>query len=279
MRAETRKGSFASDTAEPTRKKLKNQEDDANGKGPWACPFYARYPKEYENCGSLKLTRLSDVTQHLSRKHLVPIHCPRCGQRFANGGELERHIVQGCEVKQFTPYHGVTLDQMCAIRKGNPESDVPEATNKYERRWYGKFTTMFGHDAARPTSPYRSVFNDDITQKIRSYIDEGHLHRFAKECRPDDSRFPHDLLKLLHDFAEKASPDNSTRDLGRPSPVPRFDPTSGKDPDLPTSPGHNTLSLLGPFPSDGGEGCPWDDSHFGHYLQDFSAPTNQGPEM
>lgn len=233
--------------------------------------------------------RLSDVTQHINRKHQAPIHCPRCSQCFENGGGLERHIVQGCQVKHFSPYRGATHDQMITIKKVNPESDVPEAANKDERRWYGRFATLFGHDATRPPSPYRSVLKDDIAQKTQSYIDEGHLDRFAREWRPNDKTLPHLLQKLLGDFAEKCSPDSSrpeprvvtntpsTSSFERPAgPAPPSDPTPGQAHYLPTSPSHNTLSLIGPFPSDGNV-YQCDNYLFEDPWPGFSATTRQEP--
>ncbi|KAF4991829.1 hypothetical protein FDECE_13900 [Fusarium decemcellulare] len=56
------------------------------------CPFYKYNPVRYQDCRGLCMPRLSDVTQHIDRRHVLKdaVYCPRCRLEFFGAGAEAR---------------------------------------------------------------------------------------------------------------------------------------------------------------------------------------------
>lgn len=118
----------------------------------FACPFYVHNRAEYSNCFPRKLTRISDLKQHIRRAHEQPVHCPRCGVIFPDGGRksLDEHLrSQNCEAVVPKPDPpGVTPDQwrLLMTRWSGSKSSGEEA-------WYHIWYLLFP-GSPRPRSPF-----------------------------------------------------------------------------------------------------------------------------
>ncbi|CEI60266.1 unnamed protein product [Fusarium venenatum] len=70
--------------------------DDAdNRRGQtFACPYYRIDPERFLECINLRMPRISDVKQHLKRRHTARYYCLRCSKGFSSQKVYEDHIRQ-----------------------------------------------------------------------------------------------------------------------------------------------------------------------------------------
>ncbi|KAI1339907.1 hypothetical protein F5Y15DRAFT_58633 [Xylariaceae sp. FL0016] len=63
-----------------------------------ACPFAKKDPVRHRKCYSYTLNRIGDVKQHISRRHRIPLYCPRCMETFDDDDCKDIHIrSMGCQ--------------------------------------------------------------------------------------------------------------------------------------------------------------------------------------
>ncbi|KAK2598606.1 hypothetical protein N8I77_012002 [Diaporthe amygdali] len=65
----------------PKRSNKRRKRDDGKG---FLCPFYVQDRHRWHQCLHYKLTRTSDVRQHLKRIHILPAHLSTCSATFDN---------------------------------------------------------------------------------------------------------------------------------------------------------------------------------------------------
>lgn len=125
----------------------------------FACPYYLHDRIRHSGCLDFRLTRLSDVRQHLlERVHYQPVHCPVCGVifpgRLADARRLRDAHIQAeiCERSPFPfSYPGITEDGEQRIRdiaRHNRTSQVTEV-----QRWYMIWDFLFPGER-HPDSPF-----------------------------------------------------------------------------------------------------------------------------
>ncbi|KAF5704620.1 hypothetical protein FMUND_12426 [Fusarium mundagurra] len=137
------------------------------------CPFSKHDPHRYEECRGHRLTRVSDVTQHIKRRHLlvevnidsdrnvreedIVLYCPECRDLF-RGRDASRKLrvhstdkprCQRANIKQT----GVTLPRefealLLTLRSNKGKSE--------EDRWYIIWDFCFPEER-RPGSPYVEI--------------------------------------------------------------------------------------------------------------------------
>ncbi|KAH8883706.1 hypothetical protein GQ53DRAFT_752768 [Thozetella sp. PMI_491] len=120
-------------------------------KKPLACPFYKFNSMRYMSCVRLRMTRIRDVKQHLTRRHRRPPHCPMCGITFTDSQRWEQHILaRNCD-RPPSGFHieGVSETQSIALaRRVNRSHD--EA-----KQWFSIWEILFP-TLPPPPSPYLS---------------------------------------------------------------------------------------------------------------------------
>ena len=91
---------------------------------------------------------MSDLRQHVERRHAVPLFCPVCFELFNDEMDRDQHIRLGaCEVSYTRP-EGLSRSQLSEIsRRSNPRSQGEV------ERWYIMWDIAFP-DVAHPSSPY-----------------------------------------------------------------------------------------------------------------------------
>ncbi|KAF5983157.1 hypothetical protein FBULB1_3946 [Fusarium bulbicola] len=68
----------------------------------FACPYYRKYPERYFDCINLRLLRISDVKQHLKRRHTWNYSCSKCSRGFSLQKTYEEHVLQQeCAIKDY----------------------------------------------------------------------------------------------------------------------------------------------------------------------------------
>ncbi|KAH8769340.1 hypothetical protein BGZ57DRAFT_929659 [Hyaloscypha finlandica] len=74
---------------------LKNMKQGQNKKPPksFTCPYLKWDSIKFRRCCKMKLSRISDVKNHLIRKHYSEDYCQLCQETFADDQSLQRHII------------------------------------------------------------------------------------------------------------------------------------------------------------------------------------------
>jgi len=113
------------------------------------------------------MVRLSDIAQHIYRRHLVPIHCPKCGDIFETESERLAHLTgEPCQVTDFRVI-GATSDQMESWRASlRVDPEHMPGNCRDERRWYGRYTSLFGQEANLPDSPYIAAQDQVYLERV-----------------------------------------------------------------------------------------------------------------
>lgn len=138
----------------PSRSSVKRQ-----GARTFACPFYLHDRLRHSDCLNIRLTRLSDVRQHLlERAHNQVVHCPVCGTTFAGRtAEARRrrdtHVqAERCEPSPFPlDFPGITEDEEQSIRQIARNTRTTQYTEF--QRWYMIWDILFPGEP-RPDSPF-----------------------------------------------------------------------------------------------------------------------------
>ncbi|KAI1375066.1 hypothetical protein F4677DRAFT_424514 [Hypoxylon crocopeplum] len=158
----------------------------------FACPFFVQDGREHWGCMTSTLNRVSDVRQHIQRKHVQKSHCPTCGMVFLNDlnrVELDQHIgARSCERRQFF-FPGASGDQLDEMSRAGQQFNMGLTS---EQRWYQIWHIMFP-GIEPPASPYyyhRSggvihlvqrmvadyLQHPTIQQDLNSVLDQGRIN-------------------------------------------------------------------------------------------------------
>lgn len=112
-----------------------------------ACPFFKRHPEIFRPCGMSDHESPSRVKLHISRKHKLPIYCPRCSQVFKCERERDSHVRQNsCPVKPQTEWICATSEKLQRLSKrsqGHTDRD----------KWNEIYNILFP-GCTLPDSPY-----------------------------------------------------------------------------------------------------------------------------
>lgn len=151
----------------------------------FACPFYLHDRLRHSDCLNIRLTRLSDVRQHLLEKgHNQVVHCPACGITFTGRTADARrrrdaHVQAATCVPSPSPfdYPGITEDEEQRIREIARNTRTTQYTEV--QRWYMIWDFLFP-GAQRPDSPFLTdvpdiqrvvdwtgaIFDSDLWQEL-----------------------------------------------------------------------------------------------------------------
>jgi hypothetical protein len=129
----------------PPSKKMKS----GRGKKPqksFACPYLKWDPEKFKECCKLRLSRISDVKNHLHRKHTPHHYCPLCQAIFPGEDSLQGHIEdRGCSRRDPIMLIGVSRQQYQQLHKKS-DSDASE-----EDKWYKIWNILFPQHAKPPS--------------------------------------------------------------------------------------------------------------------------------
>ncbi|KAF4457344.1 hypothetical protein F53441_673 [Fusarium austroafricanum] len=134
----------------------------------FACPYFRKNPERHLDCINLKMVRISDVKQHLKRRHTAPYPCPRCSEGFLSLNLQEDHILQQtCSLGSGANWDSVSLASQKALQARFGKGLSPEA------QWYGIWKILFGVPRTMP-KPHLDGVVKEVTGMLRGiWMDEG----------------------------------------------------------------------------------------------------------
>lgn len=111
-----------------------------------ACPFWKLDPKKHWECFLKKITTVSYVKQHLSRRHTPALYCQTCFAIFDDEALLESHILcRSCERNPLESLDGISTIQSRKL------SGKSKGTT--EEQWYAIWDILFPSES-QPLSIY-----------------------------------------------------------------------------------------------------------------------------
>jgi hypothetical protein len=209
----------------------------------FACPFYRRHPERFFDCISLKMPRISDVKQHLKRRHMANYFCPSCLKGFSALKPFQEHVLQqGCSMDLSENTDGVSPTTQEALKVRFERSLSPRD------QWYKIWKILFGNIGGDQNPYHEGVFKE-ITGIIRGIWTEEGQNIISDVQRTKD--IPEDcadqlrpvVLELLARvetrFEQKALEGNSKERynsvesiLEKPAVDAKLGPTHGPSPDI-----------------------------------------------
>ncbi|CAH0026250.1 unnamed protein product [Clonostachys rhizophaga] len=120
-------------------------EADEDGTHPFACPLYKFNPHTYDKCKKHEFKRISDVKQHLIRRHALPCHsCSICWSPFKDETSRTHHLRHAnCQPRpppeELSPEE---VKNLKSLRGSDPRS-----------HWLAIWNQLFP-GAQPPSSPY-----------------------------------------------------------------------------------------------------------------------------
>lgn len=146
--------------AVPRPTKTKRRRTDER-KLSFACPYSKKDPMKHRDCYKYMLTRIRDVKQHLTRRHCMPMYCPRCFATFEDEESRDEHIIENiCDaVLSATKPDGITESQRQQLSK------KPPTNLSQEDQWFAVWHILFP-GSPRPNSPY---IDSELLQDITLY--------------------------------------------------------------------------------------------------------------
>jgi hypothetical protein len=135
----------------------------------FACPYFRKDPERHLECINLKMVRISDVKQHLKRRHTAPYPCPRCSQGFLSLNLQDEHILQqNCSPGSGANWDSVSLASQRSLQARFAKSLSPEA------QWYGVWKILFGAPRGTMPKPHLDGVVKEVIGILRGiWLDEG----------------------------------------------------------------------------------------------------------
>lgn len=145
------------------RRKATGLNDDDDEGPTLACPFYKKDKIAHSKCLLFRLRRIKDVKQHLTRKHIQPQFCARCGHHFETQESLRSHTRSAsCALADFVEPEGITEDQ-----KKELGARVGRKFGLSEQ-WYQVWDILFPR-LDRPISPFVESPIQEVLTGFREY--------------------------------------------------------------------------------------------------------------
>ena len=171
-----------------------------------ACPFYVKFG--VTTCFS-GLKRVSDIRQHIHRKHMQPLHCSTCGVVFGQESSKNKHVQRSDCSPTAVSLPGATEAQwkcISSFAKGQPVRSDHE-------RWYEIWDILFPN-SPRPRASQIEVSSSELSRRVDAMI---HKYKDSKMMQQliDNSSLSARLgasevramveesLQHFHDFVKK----------------------------------------------------------------------------
>ncbi|KAF5621669.1 hypothetical protein F25303_12232 [Fusarium sp. NRRL 25303] len=115
------------------------------------------------------MVRISDVKQHLKRRHMAPYPCPRCSEGFLSLNLQEEHILQqNCSPGSGANWDSVSLASQRSLQARFAKGLSPEA------QWYGIWKILFGAPRGAMPKPHLDGVVKEVIGILRGiWLDEG----------------------------------------------------------------------------------------------------------
>ncbi|CAH0058484.1 unnamed protein product [Clonostachys solani] len=129
----------------------------------FACPFYKFNPQVYDECKKHRFPRISDIKQHLIRRHsLPPYFCPACWISFMDEQSRMHHPCRGEGQHELRP-EGLSPEELQVVRLIRGGSS--------EAQWFAIWRRLFpGYSV--PQSPYIQHNNiEEVVSLLSPYVE------------------------------------------------------------------------------------------------------------
>lgn len=152
----------AEDTKAPHKRSRTSVTTDTNRRlETFACPYYRKYPERHLDCINLRMIRISDVKQHLKRRHTFKHICTRCFEGFCSSKEYEEHVLQqSCPIVECNNNDSVSPDAQEALKYRVDRSSSSKV------QWHEMSKILFGK-LGLSLNPYQDGVFKEITGIIR----------------------------------------------------------------------------------------------------------------
>ncbi|KAF5577584.1 hypothetical protein FPCIR_12028 [Fusarium pseudocircinatum] len=159
----------------------------------FACPYFRKNPERHLDCINLKMVRISDVKQHLKRRHTARYHCPICCEGFSSLNLQGSHILQQtCSPGSGANRDSVSLASQKALQARFGKTLSPEA------QWYGIWVILFGELRPMPKPHLDGVVKEVIGILRGIWLDEGRrLISVFVETKDQPPSYNDQLYQLL----------------------------------------------------------------------------------
>jgi hypothetical protein len=160
----------------------------------FACPYFRNDPERHIECINLKMVRISDVKQHLKRRHMARYPCPRCSEGFLSLNSQEEHILQ----QSCSPGSGTNWDSVSLASQKRLQARFSKNLSQ-EAQWYGIWKILFGAPRGQMPKPHLDGVVKEVIGILRGiWLDEGRqlIYEFVQGSdQPPD--YTDQLYKLL----------------------------------------------------------------------------------
>lgn len=159
----------------------------------FACPYFRKNPERHLECINLKMVRISDVKQHLKRRHTARYHCPICCEGFSSLNLQGNHILQ----QTCVPGSGANWDSVSPASQKALQARFGKTLSP-EAQWYGIWTILFGERRPMPKPHLDGVVKEVIGILRGIWLDEGRrlISEFV-EAKDQPSSYNDQLYQLL----------------------------------------------------------------------------------
>ncbi|KAF4969550.1 hypothetical protein FSARC_3233 [Fusarium sarcochroum] len=164
----------------------------------FACPYYRMDPERHLDCINLKMPRISDVKQHLKRRHTACYYCLTCSKGFSSQKVYEGHIRQAnCSMAWAANLECVSPAAQETIKLRFDRSLSPK--DQWNRIW----EVLLG-ERNTTQNPYLDNIFKEVTEIIRGiWKKEGHQIIFNSIRGRELPSCSDQLHSLLLEFLDK----------------------------------------------------------------------------
>ncbi|CAH0024990.1 unnamed protein product [Clonostachys rhizophaga] len=134
----------------------------------FACPFYRKDPFQHTDCVNYTLTRLSDVKQHLQRRHRdhLIIRCLICNEAFTSFAERDKHANSSSPCPNSPSLEfaqpGPAQSPHSKLKTRSPRGVAPS------EMYFDLWDSLFSKET-RPLNPYRGPVFVETIAALRDY--------------------------------------------------------------------------------------------------------------
>ncbi|KAK0752975.1 hypothetical protein B0T18DRAFT_395736 [Schizothecium vesticola] len=161
----------------------------------FACPYWKKDAQTYSRCCKFKFEDVRRVKQHLDRRHVKTIRCPRCQGKFETRISCDDHIRDAdCARQPKIMDEGIDQDQKDRLSKKG------QATQSQFQRWYVVWRIVFP-GIVEPVSPYND--DDGLSEFLRlegPAIILGHMRQLPNWNQDDEDRFGQVPSRIILDI-------------------------------------------------------------------------------
>lgn len=182
----------------------------------FACPFYKLNPHYYQSCRQFKPRSISDIRQHLTRRHQQPLHCANCKRIFEGrrGDNLRRqydlHLRTFNCVERETTVPGITERMVEQIREQIRTSTWRRNTARASavENWF-ELWRIVCPGTKEPESPYLgdSEYEERVQYAFKAMREPG----FLDNLRGTDN---HTIIDLIEQSLTRILNDAPLTDSG-----------------------------------------------------------------